>query len=253
MENEEVLDGGNSSVVVRVGDTVRRNTGPWTPAVHDFLHALHAGGVTNVPEALGLDEQGREILTFVPGDVVRYPLPAWIWHLDILRDAATMLRKIHDAGAHLADTSRPWLLASHEPAEVVCANDFAPYNMVFRDRKLTGAFDFDAASPGPRIWDVAYLAYQLVPLIEGTGSGEPAEEEKPGRLDDLIEAYGQPFAHADIFETLGRRLLELAEYSDRRAVETGRTELHEHAAGYRRDSARMFARAQASDVADLTP
>lgn len=31
------LDGGNVTTVVRVGDTVRRTAGPWTPAVHALL------------------------------------------------------------------------------------------------------------------------------------------------------------------------------------------------------------------------
>jgi hypothetical protein len=39
---ETPLDGGNmSSGVVRVGDTVRRPAGVWTPAVHALLNHLH--------------------------------------------------------------------------------------------------------------------------------------------------------------------------------------------------------------------
>jgi len=36
-EAEKVLQGGNTSVVVRAGDTVRRHTGRWTPAIHALL------------------------------------------------------------------------------------------------------------------------------------------------------------------------------------------------------------------------
>ncbi|MEU1283126.1 hypothetical protein [Kitasatospora sp. NPDC005856] len=62
--DEEVpLSGGNMSVgVVRVGDTVRRPAGPWTPAVHALLEHLHAVGFRAVPRPLGLDGQGREVL-----------------------------------------------------------------------------------------------------------------------------------------------------------------------------------------------
>ena len=39
------LAGGNMSAgVVRVGDTVRRPAGPWTPAVHALLTHLHEAG-----------------------------------------------------------------------------------------------------------------------------------------------------------------------------------------------------------------
>lgn len=240
MVNEEVLTGGNSSTVVRVGDTVRRNAGPWTPAVHTLLDTLRANGITQVPAAAGMDEQGREILSFLPGDAVQYPLPEWMWHRSILLAAAGLLRQVHDAGAGLAHEPLQWQSPTHEPVEVVCHNDFAPYNMVFQDQQFAGIFDFDAASPGPRIWDLAYLAYQLVPLIEGGGTGAPEGPARLARLDELIAAYGLPFPRRDVLATLGARLLELADYSEGRAAVTGRAELRDHAAMYRRDSARMF-------------
>jgi hypothetical protein len=68
---EEIpLAGGNvSGGVVRVGDTVRRPAGPWTPAVHALLDHLHAVGFRGAPRPLGLDDRGREVLTYVPGPV----------------------------------------------------------------------------------------------------------------------------------------------------------------------------------------
>ena len=240
MAHEEVLAGGNSSIVVRVGDTVRRNSGPWTPAVHTLLDTLRANGITRVPKAVGMDEQGREVLSFLPGDVVQYPLPEWIWHPSILRDAAGLLRQLHDATIDLANAPLKWQLPTHDPVEVVCHNDFAPYNMVFQGQRFAGIFDFDAASPGPRIWDFAYLAYQLVPLIEGGGAGAPEGPEGLARLDELIAAYGFPFQRRHVLETLATRLGELADYSEGRAAVTGRSELNDHAAMYRRDSLRML-------------
>ena len=47
MTQQEIpLHGGNTSVVVRSGDTVRRNAGPWTPAVHALLRHLEYVGFT---------------------------------------------------------------------------------------------------------------------------------------------------------------------------------------------------------------
>ena len=72
--DEVVLSGGNMTPVVRVGDTVRRAAGPWTPTIHALLRHVRAAGFDAVPEPLGIDEKGREILSFVPGRVATYPL-----------------------------------------------------------------------------------------------------------------------------------------------------------------------------------
>lgn len=67
---EEMLTGGNSTTVVRVDDTVRRTVGPWTTAVHQLLVRLRAEGVTEVPESRGVDEDGREVLSYIVGVVL---------------------------------------------------------------------------------------------------------------------------------------------------------------------------------------
>ena len=64
---EVVLHGGNTNTVVRVGDTVRRTAGAWTPTVHALLRHLEATGFDAAPRALGLDAQRREMLTFIEG------------------------------------------------------------------------------------------------------------------------------------------------------------------------------------------
>ena len=65
-QDEEIrLAGGNLGGAVRVGDTVRRPVGPWTPAVHALLGHL-AGRVPNIPRVLGFDDRGREILSYLP-------------------------------------------------------------------------------------------------------------------------------------------------------------------------------------------
>jgi hypothetical protein len=47
-EEEVVLAGGNVGGAVRVGSSVRRVTGPWTPAVHALLAHLQ-GRVPHIP------------------------------------------------------------------------------------------------------------------------------------------------------------------------------------------------------------
>ena len=62
---EQPLTGGFVNKVARVGDTVRRPTGYWTPAVHARLRHLEAVGFSEAPRVLGIDEAHREVLTFL--------------------------------------------------------------------------------------------------------------------------------------------------------------------------------------------
>lgn len=242
---EETLTGGNSTVV-RVGETVRRTAGPWTPTIRRLLDTLRAAGLTEVPEPLGLDEAGRESLAFLPGVVPGYPMPAWVWDEALLREAGELLRRIHDASVSVLDQPGVWQLPAHRPVEVVCHNDVAPYNMVFSEHHLIGLIDFDTASPGPRLWDLAYLAYRLVPFSSEPGQGLPPEDQQLERLASLITAYGWPFDPVDVLAMAATRLDDLAEYTDRRAAATSRSDLLEHAALYRRDRDGLLERVAAS-------
>ena len=67
----EELTGGNMAGAVRIGDRVHRDAGPWTATIHRLLRHLHANGVEWVPQPIGLDDDGREIVTFLPGTVPR--------------------------------------------------------------------------------------------------------------------------------------------------------------------------------------
>lgn len=95
----ERLEGGNTSLVVRVGDTVRRVSGSWTPVVQELLHHVRGHGFDLAPEPLGEDDGGREMLRFIPGDAVgsRRPWPPWVWSDELLVEAARAARRYHEA------------------------------------------------------------------------------------------------------------------------------------------------------------
>ena len=95
----ELLSGpeGQTTPVLRHGDTVLRPAGPWTPTVHALLIHLENAGFTGSPRVVGngYDGHGREVLTYIPGDTV--DPHAWsdegIWHV------GRLLHDLHDATA----------------------------------------------------------------------------------------------------------------------------------------------------------
>ncbi|UYO96162.1 aminoglycoside phosphotransferase family protein [Microbacterium sp. M28] len=240
------LTGGNMNAVVRVGDEVRRPTGPWTPNVHALLDALESAGIDHVPRVIGVTEDGHERLSFVAGDVGHYPLPSWLWREEILQDAGRLLRRIHDATGDLAERRTGWQLPAREPVEVICHNDFAPYNFVFDRERLVGVIDFDTASPGPRLWDLAYLAYRLIPYVEDADAPAEILAAESRRRELLMAAYGSSASAEELWRMMADRLDALAAHS--RVHASDRPELAGHAAMYDRDAARLRARARTSSA-----
>lgn len=194
-DEEIILTGGNMTPVVRVGDTVRRGAGPWTPTIHALLRHLRASGFDQVPEPLGIDREGREIISLLPGRAGTYPLPDFVLSDRMLETVARTLRAYHDATLDFAGPpGGAWQWPAHEPAEVICHNDFAPYNMLFEDGELTGIIDWDLASPGPRVWDMGYAAYRFVALTDPANPDvrNPGVAEQARRLARFCDAYGKP-------------------------------------------------------------
>lgn len=196
MVREEPLAGGNVGAVVRVGDTVRRSAGPWTPAVHELLRYLEEVGFEYAPRVLGVDEQGREVLTYIEGETVGavHPWPAWAWADQTLVEAARIMREYHEAVSGFRPTEAVvWRFTTEalDPGEVVCHNDVAPYNLVWRDGRVVSVIDWDLAAPARREWDVAFAAWTFGPIHTAAHSrrlGAPTDVGRRIRL--LCDSYG---------------------------------------------------------------
>ncbi|MEY8745169.1 phosphotransferase [Bacillales bacterium AN1005] len=186
-DHEEVLAGGNVNEVIKIGGTVRRNS--QNAYVNALLVHLEKVGLPTVPRYLGVDEQGREIFSYLEGVVPgnQYPeIERVMWSDEVLMQQAKLLRSYHDATVGFT-TSLKSQNDYPDPSqhEVVCHNDAAPYNMVFQDKLPVGIIDFDMAGKGLRIWDIVYTLYTSVPL---TGFS-------PGEADHIVLPYN-PTEHA---------------------------------------------------------
>ena len=196
-EDETPLSGGFVTKAVKVGDTVRREVGPWSPAVHLLLEHLDSVGYAAAPRFLGVDDQGREILSFIAGVIPAGAHPEVVTDL-ALRDVGGLIRGLHRAVAGFTlPAGEDWhfeSLGGPEP-HVVCHHDLSPKNTVFRGGRAVALIDWDMATPEAPVHDVVHAAWQFVPLAtdeacERQGWARPPDRGR--RLRVLLDAYGLP-------------------------------------------------------------
>jgi Ser/Thr protein kinase RdoA (MazF antagonist) len=213
--DESALVGGMdpSAGVVRVGDTVRRPARSSSAATRALLQHLEAVGFEGAPRFLGVDEQGRDVLTFVEGDVPLPPYPSWALTEEALVSLGRLMRRFHDATASfdqgsVGGWSDGW--SDPEGGPVVCHNDLFPENVVLRDGRVAAFIDFAEAAPGRPLWDLAIACEEWAPVhapgsrlhhpdrldgVRRVGPLARAYGLEPGRAEELVDVIGQERAH----------------------------------------------------------
>ena len=194
---ELVLPGGNLGGAVRVGDTVRRGTGPWTPAVHALLAQLRPR-LAGIPQVLGFDAAGREVLTYLPGRVV-----------DLDTESLTpgqigsLVRWTRDFHARVADFRHPgpWRYFPSAAPTIIGHNDIAPYNVCFDGDELVGVFDWDLAGPTTVLGELAFIAWNCVPLWRDDGPATAAR-----RLELIATSYAGGYDAGQILRAVPERI-----------------------------------------------
>lgn len=241
---EEVLGGGNLNQTVRVGTTVRRTTGFWTPAVHELLRHLEARGFEAAPRTRGLDDQAREILTYISGETDSSGDPAWVWTAAALVEAVRLIRRYHDVCLDFRpSTDVTWqaMVGAPTTGEIICHNDLAPYNTIYRDGLPVAFIDWDLAAPGPPLWDLAHAAWRFIPLYsDSSGRGWPSDlGVRVERLQLLCDVYGlDPAGREGLVNMIERRMLCGLDTGRAWAGRPGWAQLSQqdsHADGTRRD------------------
>lgn len=191
------LVGGEVNTVVRVGDTVRRSPGPWTPAVHALLKHLEAVGFPITPRVLGFDERGREVLSHIDGTAATRPWPAELLTDDGLHALAELLHRYHDAVAGFVPSPHAvWAVGPKQLAagDVIRHGDFGPWNIIWRDGRPVGVIDWDMAEPGSPLLDLAQVALFAIPLQGPVGvrlAGFTTPPDLRHRLQVVCGGYGR--------------------------------------------------------------
>jgi thiamine kinase-like enzyme len=219
-DTEEKLTGGNMADVARIGDRVYRSTGFWSPTVHRLLQHLQNKNFLYSPKFFSMDREW-EVLEFIPGVVPQYPFPDFVLSHDSISRAAKMLRGFHDATRDFVHLSSDrWQIPElwREPVEVVCHNDFSPYNTVFRDGLPVAMIDFDVAAPGPRVWDLAFAVYRFTHLCEISNGLIISETALRDEIKLFCSQYGLE-TDREVLEMIPVRLTVLCSTIERLASE----------------------------------
>jgi Phosphotransferase enzyme family len=224
---EEPLEGGiaNAGRVVRVGPHVLRPSTPHSGSIHALLRAVRHTGFEGAPLPVGIDEDGRERLVFIDGEVPVAPYPDWSQSDIALASIAKLLRGLHDTARGFDPRRLTWDDSLADPAggTLVCHNDVCPENVVFRDGIAVALLDFEFAAPGRPVYDLAHLARLCVPIEDDFDQARlgwrPAD--RPARLRLVADAYGLDGDGRTELLTAMNDAIDRLEAAVRRSVDAG--------------------------------
>jgi Ser/Thr protein kinase RdoA (MazF antagonist) len=192
---ETPLLGGLVNRAMRVGDTVRRPAGPWTPAVQALLAHLAEKGFP-APRPLGIDQQGREIVGYLEGRTSIWPWPEALLEEGGVREVGRLIRRLHDAVSDFRPSApQRWQRGERAvlAGEIVCHGDLDASNVVWARGEPIGIIDWESAYPGWAITDVANAAWSLCPLTDDEDVERMGFRSPPSRalrLRALLAGYG---------------------------------------------------------------
>jgi hypothetical protein len=185
---EVPLAGGDMNLVVRVGDTVRRP--PQPAGVRALLQHYERVGFDRAPRFLGIDEEGREMLSFVAGEPAFAPVPSTD---RVVAGIGRLLRSAHDAQTGFVAPEDPaWIQTVAEPAEVIGHLDLFWTNVIFRDGRPAALIDWELAAPTSRMLEVALAAtyWAGIRIDEQLVQWGIPLERRGERLRLLCDSYG---------------------------------------------------------------
>jgi hypothetical protein len=181
--------------------------------VHALLAHLASTGFTGAPRPLGLDERGREVLTFLEGETIgtRKPRPAWVHADGTLDQVARWIRDCHRAVAgFVPPPGTVWRGGgTWSPGLIIAHNDASPHNAAWHQGRLTGFYDWDFAGPATPEWDLAFTAFTWVPLNArwlAAAEGFTDFAARPGRLDRFLGIYGWPGTAGEFLDVVEARM-----------------------------------------------
>jgi hypothetical protein len=229
MSEEQLPRGHGGRQAFRTERGVHRAQVPWTATIHGFLCHLEAAGFNGAPKVIGIDDEGREILSFIEGEVLARPSwqfgqpgpwPPWARTDDVLAGAAILLRDLHRASASFVPEAPVWRYyhgGGLLPGQIVCHGDVGPHNTVHRDGKPVALIDWDEIRPNEALIEFGTAAWKYVPLGTHAFFAASAWPERPDlarRLALFADGYGvtDRTAVLDALQQAKQRSTEMLRY-----------------------------------------
>ena len=143
------------------------------------------------------------MLTYLPGRVVEIDSeqlsPAQLTAL------ARWTSGFHEAVAGFWHPG-PWRYFPVEHPALICHNDIAPYNACFDGDEVAGVFDWDLAGPSTPRQELAFMAWNCIPLWTDIGPAASAR-----RLELLADGYGG-IGPAEILRAVPERIQRMLDF-----------------------------------------
>lgn len=225
----EPLNGGgaNRGRIGRIGDTVRRPRPPDAAVVEELLLHLERVGFSGAPRFLGIDEDGRQVLEFIEGQVSDDP--PWLAtdsenrrHLALI---AELTRELHDATAGFTPTAapgRPWPLPL--PGTTWSHGDVHYGNIVYRAGRPVALLDWEYCGPTDSLYDP--LSLVLCARLPRPDRPDELAERRQNALrtrDAVLDGYGATESeHARASQCLAAIFDHAADYLEAEAEAQGR-------------------------------
>lgn len=175
--------------------------------MHELLDWLGEQGLGGIPAVSGVDEDGREVVSYIEGRGV--PIDDEIVLDSVLIEAVSWLRDFHDIVEEFRpDGERTWRQTGAVellPDQIICHNDPGAYNWIIQSGHFVAMIDWDLAGPGDPIDDLAFMLWTAIPLYRPIPATEVVR-----RLDLAVDAYAE-WGPLTILDAVVRRMTTATE------------------------------------------
>ncbi|WP_321387057.1 phosphotransferase [uncultured Enterococcus sp.] len=201
---------GNMSTITKKGNTLYKSKPYNSQTMKRFLNYMEPYNL-NIPKYLG-ETSDKIHLSYVKGNSIHSDADSIPFEKKVLMisSAAKLLATFHRATENFPVLEEDQYFLSYNGSfeiDVICHNDFAPYNVTFEAFEAVGLIDFDTICPAPREWDIAYALYRFI-LID-----KNIENEYQKLIKVFLSAYDYK-KDTDFFPIIIERIQALVRLFD---------------------------------------